>query len=163
MTFQGPHRARSDLHDERHLRVVVGTAGPKNSLHTTYIFFRRTVSLKSHLARSRFAVDEPALIGSLNVSLLALHKLNLYSVAIAHLIGSAAAATCCEPPLRWHVSRRVAAEPPTSGNCRSLLRTSSFSNGVGLIAQNCFRSFRSTSRRRRRSPPRARLFFYEWQ
>jgi hypothetical protein len=102
------------------------------------------VSLKSHLARSRFAVDEPALIGSLNVSLLALHKLNLYSVAIAHLIGSAAAATCCEPPLRWHVSRRVAAEPPTSGNCRSLLRTSSFSNGVGLIAQNCFRSFRST-------------------
>jgi hypothetical protein len=70
------------------------------------------VSLKSHLARSRFAVDEPALIGSLNVSLLALHKLNLYSVAIAHLIGSAAAATCCEPPLRWHVSRRVAAEPP---------------------------------------------------
>jgi hypothetical protein len=27
------------------------------------------VSLKSHLARSRFAVDEPALIGSLSLSL----------------------------------------------------------------------------------------------
>jgi hypothetical protein len=56
------------------------------------------VSLKSHLARSRFAIDEPALIGSSNVSLLALHKLNLYSVAIAHLIGSGQPPRAANPP-----------------------------------------------------------------
>jgi hypothetical protein len=65
--------------------------------------------------------------------------------------------------LRTQLITQVCNRATYSGNRRSLLRTNSFSNGVGLIAANCFRSFRFMSRRRKRSPARAGLFFNEWR